>query len=107
MPDELEYIAVAALNELPRGERLFLDVDGKVIVLFNINGSIYALGDVCTHDNGPLGEGELDGHAIHCPRHGARFDVRTGKALSLPAVTPTPSYPVRVQNGMIEVGLPA
>lgn len=105
MTDELEYVAVAGLDELPMGERLFLEIDGKAIVLFNIAGNLYAIGDVCTHDDGPLGEGELDGHVIVCPRHGARFDVRTGKALTLPAVTPTPSYPVRVQDGMIEIGL--
>jgi len=105
MTDDLEYVAVAGLDELPMGERLFLEIDGKAIVLFNIAGNLYAIGDVCTHDDGPLGEGELDGHVIVCPRHGARFDVRTGKALTLPAVTPTPSYPVRVQDGMIEIGL--
>ena len=106
MTAELEYVAVAGLDELPKGERLFLEVDGKPIVVLNIGGNFFAIGDLCTHDNGPLGEGELDGHAIICPRHGARFDVKTGKALSLPAVTPTPSYPVRVQDGMIEIGLP-
>lgn len=106
MAVELEYVAVAGVDELPSGERIFLEVDNKAIVLLNIGGNLYAIGDVCTHDNGPLGEGELDGHAIICPRHGARFDVRTGKALSLPAVTPTPSYPVRIVDGMIELGLP-
>jgi 3-phenylpropionate/trans-cinnamate dioxygenase ferredoxin subunit len=102
----LEYVAVASLDELPRGERLFIDIDGQAIVVFNVGGDFFAIGDVCTHDNGPLGEGELDGHAIVCPRHGARFDIRSGKALTLPAVTPTPSFPTRVQDVMIEIGLP-
>ncbi len=107
MAEALEYVAVAAVEELPRGERIFLDIDGQVIVLFNVGGDFFAIGDVCTHDNGPLGEGELDNHAIICPRHGARFDIRTGKALTLPAVTPTPSYPTRVVDGQIEIGLPS
>ena len=106
MDDGLEYVAVAGTDELPRGERLFLEIDGKQIVLFNVGGDYFAIGDVCTHDDGPLGDGELDGHTIICPRHGARFDVRTGKALTLPAVTPTPSFPVRIQDGNIEIGLP-
>ncbi len=60
------------------------------IVVFNIAGQFFAIGDVCTHDDGPLGDGELEGYEIVCPRHGAHFDVRTGKAIRLPAVRPTP-----------------
>jgi 3-phenylpropionate/trans-cinnamate dioxygenase ferredoxin subunit len=75
-------------------------------VVFNIAGNFFAIGDVCTHDDGPLGDGELDGYQVICPRHGARFDVRNGKAMALPAVMDTPSYPVRVIDGKIEVGIP-
>ena len=78
---------------------------GTPIVLFNIAGGFFAIGDVCTHDEGPLGDGDLDGYQVICPRHGARFDVRTGEATHLPAVQPTPSYPVRVVDGMIEIGV--
>lgn len=103
---DYEYLQVAPLEELPSGERIYLELDGKPVVLFNVGGSFYAIGDVCTHDNGTLGEGELDGHQIICPRHGARFDLRDGKALTLPAVTPAPRYPTRVVDGIIEIGLP-
>ncbi|MCC6148018.1 MAG: non-heme iron oxygenase ferredoxin subunit [Anaerolineaceae bacterium] len=101
-----QYFEICALEELPPGERLFIDVGEEEIVLFNIAGYVYAIGDVCTHDGGPLGEGELEGFEIVCPRPGARFDVRNGEATRLPAIDPTPSYPVRVSGGMVELGIP-
>ena len=101
-----EFYEVANVNELPPGERIFIEVDNKQIVIFNIAGQYYAIGDVCTHDNGPLGDGELDGCQVICPRHGARFDVRTGKAVRLPAVKPTPAYPVKVTDDAIMIGFP-
>jgi 3-phenylpropionate/trans-cinnamate dioxygenase ferredoxin subunit len=66
---------------------------------------LYAIDDVCTHDDGPVGEGEVDGFTITCPRHGARFDIRSGKALSLPAVVDVNTYPVREKDGWIEIGV--
>jgi len=101
------YYVIANVDELPNGKRLFIEVDGHAVVVFNLAGNYYAIGDVCTHDEGPLGDGCLEGDEIICPRHGAHFDVRTGKAVSLPAVIDTPAYPVRVVNGQIEIGLPA
>lgn len=101
-----QYVQVGSLEDLPNGERLFLEVGGLPIVVFNIAGDIYAIGDVCTHDDGPLGDGRLEGYQVICPRHGARFDVRDGKALRPPAVAPTPTYPVRLADGMIEIGIP-
>lgn len=101
------YIEVAPLAELPPGERLFIEIDGKPIVLINVDGKIYAIADLCTHDDGPLGEGEVDGHEIICPRHGARFDLRDGRAVSLPAVVDTHWYRVRIVEGMIEIDLAA
>jgi 3-phenylpropionate/trans-cinnamate dioxygenase ferredoxin subunit len=103
---ELEYVAVASVDELPNGERIFLEIDGLPIVIFNLAGLYYAIGDVCSHDDGPVGEGEVQGMEIVCPRHGAHFDLRTGKALRMPAVKDIPSYPVRVRDGQIEMGLP-
>jgi len=101
-----EFIQVIDANEVQPGERIVIEIDDLPIAVFNVSGKFYAIGDVCTHDNGPLAEGELDGYQIICPRHGARFDIRNGKALTLPAVIPTPWYPVRVTGGMLEVGLP-
>jgi len=103
---QLEYYEICAIEELPSGERMFIEVGDEKIVLFNIIGNVYAIGDVCTHDGGPLGEGDLDGFEVICPRHGARFDIRNGKAVRLPAIEPTPSYPVRIVSGMIEIGFP-
>ncbi len=104
--EKCEYIAVCAVDDLPPGERLFIEVDREPIVIFNLAGQLYAIADVCSHDDGPVGEGDLEGTTIICPRHGARFDIRTGQVLSLPAVVDIPAYPVRVVDGQIEIGLP-
>jgi 3-phenylpropionate/trans-cinnamate dioxygenase ferredoxin subunit len=103
--EKFSFYQVILLEDLPKGERIFIELDGEPIVIFNIAGDIYAIGDRCTHDDGPLGEGELEDHTIICPRHGAKFDVRTGDALTLPAVEPTTNYPIQVVDGMIEIGL--
>jgi 3-phenylpropionate/trans-cinnamate dioxygenase ferredoxin component len=105
--EQCHFYVIGTVDELPAGERMFLEVDGQAIVVFNIAGSFYAIGDVCTHDEGPLGDGRVEGGEIICPRHGAHFDVKSGKALSLPAVIDTPAYPVRVTDGQLEIGLPA
>jgi 3-phenylpropionate/trans-cinnamate dioxygenase ferredoxin subunit len=103
---DLEYIAVGSTGELFDGQRLFVEVDDLLIVIMNISGKYYAIADVCSHDDGPVGEGNIEGYEIICPRHGARFDVRTGKALALPAFVDIPSYPVRLVSGNIEIGIP-
>lgn len=104
--EKVEFIPIASVEDLPPGERLYVEIDGKQIVVLNLAGGFFAIADVCSHDDGPLGDGELDGNEIICPRHGARFDIRTGKALALPAVVDIPAYPVRVVDGQIEIGLP-
>jgi 3-phenylpropionate/trans-cinnamate dioxygenase ferredoxin subunit len=104
-PAQVDFIQIAPLADIPDGERLFVEVDEKKIVLFNIGGNIYAIGDVCSHDGGPLGDGEVEGMDVICPRHGARFDIKTGQALLLPAVEDIPAYPVRIIDGMIEIGV--
>lgn len=94
---------VAKAGELKPGEIKVIEVAGRKIAVANVDGAFYAFDDACTHDNGPLAEGEVMGDAIECPRHGARFDMRTGKALTLPAVLPLKMYPVRIENGEIRV----
>ena len=101
-----DFVAIAPLEDVPQDSRLFVEIDGRPIVVFNIAGQLFAIGDVCSHDDGPLGDGELEGLVVVCPRHGARFDLQTGKVLSLPAVVDIPAYPVRVQDGQIEIGVP-
>ena len=103
---KIEFAEIAPASELPNGERLFLEIEGRAIVIFNIAGQLFAIGDVCTHDDGPLGDGDLEGYNIVCPRHGAEFDVRTGKVMQMPAVVDIPAYPVKVVDGMIQVGIP-
>ncbi len=101
----LTYYPICTVDDLPPGERLFIELDDEAVVIFNIAGDFYAIADVCTHDMGPLGEGEVEDHQVICPRHGARFDIRTGEVLTLPAVKGVASYPVRVKDGMVEIGV--
>jgi 3-phenylpropionate/trans-cinnamate dioxygenase ferredoxin subunit len=104
--EKLEYVTIATVDELGNGERLIVYVDKEAIAVFNIAGEYFAISDVCSHDDGPVAEGALDQFDLECPRHGARFDLRSGKALSLPAVVDIPAYPVRIEGDEIQVGLP-
>jgi len=105
--DKLEFIPVGSVEELKEGERLFIEIDEKPIVILKIKGQYYAIADVCSHDDGPVGEGVLEGFEIICPRHGARFDIRTGRVIALPAFVDIPAYPVRQVGDQIEIGLPS
>ena len=101
-----DFVEIAPASELPSGERLFVDLGDKPIVIFNIAGQFFAIGDVCTHDYGPLGDGMVEGFNVVCPRHGAEFDIRTGQAVQMPAVVDIPAYPVQVRDGTLFVGVP-
>lgn len=101
-----KYYRIVKVEDLPDGERLIFEINNRPIVLFNVHGELLATGDLCSHDEGPIGDGEIEGDVIICPRHGAKFDIHTGKAISLPAVTGIPVYPVRVVEEYIEVGIP-
>jgi 3-phenylpropionate/trans-cinnamate dioxygenase ferredoxin component len=93
-----EFVKIATVDEVPANSSKLVEVEGIRIALFNLNGEFYAIEDVCTHDGGPLVEGEIvNGHEVRCPRHGARFDIRTGVALSFPAFEPTTAYDVYIQ----------
>ena len=100
-----EYVEVALATELLPGGKKLLDIDGRAVALFNVDGTFYAIDDVCTHDGGPLAEGELEGCEIVCPRHGARFDVRTGAVLCMPAFEPVKAHQVRLEKGVVCVRL--
>jgi len=101
-----KYYSITHQDEISSGERLFVEIDGQAIVIVNIDGEIYAIADRCSHDDGPLGDGEIVNHIIKCPRHGATFDIKTGKVLSLPAIVDIPVYPVKIVKGEILVGIP-
>jgi len=96
-------VEVAKLAELPAGRIKVVEVGERRIALCNYNGTVFAIQDECTHDRGPLDQGELIGKEVECPRHGARFDITTGRATRLPAVRPVKTYPVVMQGDSIAV----
>lgn len=98
-----DWVTVAHSDHFDPGEWRVVDVDGTQIAVFNLEGRYYAIADVCTHDAGQLTGGVVDGDEIVCPRHGARFSIRTGEALTPPAYEPTDVFPVRVDNGEVQV----
>ena len=102
-----DFQRVLAVGELPDPGKTLVEVDGDMVAVFHVGGSFYAIDDVCTHDGGPLADGELRDHKISCPRHGAKFDIRTGAALTMPAVRPTRAHDVKVEDGGVWVRLRA
>ena len=96
MPTTSDFIRVAKISDVPDPGRTLVEIDDRLVVLIHTAGHFYAIDDVCTHDGGPLGEGQLEGFAIACPRHGAKFDVRDGRALTMPATKPTVAHEVKV-----------
>jgi 3-phenylpropionate/trans-cinnamate dioxygenase ferredoxin subunit len=98
------FVTVARVGEIAEGSCKIVRVDDQSVAVFHVEGRYYAIDDVCTHDGGPLAEGPLEGVQIECPRHGARFDVRTGEVLAPPATVPVPTYPVRITGDEIQIG---
>ena len=98
-----EWITVALAEEVAPGERRVKEMDVVHIAVFNLDGQYYAIEDVCTHDGRQLTGGTVEGDQIVCPRHGARFCICTGAALSAPAYEPTNTFPVRIENGEVQV----
>jgi 3-phenylpropionate/trans-cinnamate dioxygenase ferredoxin subunit len=99
----MAWYRVADETELEPGTATVVVAGGKRIALCNTGESLYAIDDECSHDRGPLDQGKLMGNRIECPRHGAQFDVTTGKALTLPAIRPIRTYPLRIEDGAVEV----
>jgi len=98
-----EFVTVAHVDELRAGQVEVFEVDEEFVAVANVDGQFCAFADVCTHDGGPLVEGELESRVITCPRHGAQFDVCSGAVLKLPAVTALPTFEVRVIDGEVQV----
>ena len=99
----LRWVTVALSRDIEPEHVRVVTVGDRRIAVCNVGGEFYAIDDLCTHDGGSLDQGELFDEEIECPRHGARFDVRSGRALTLPAVYPVQTYPVRVEDGAIQV----
>lgn len=93
-----DFQRVCSVSDVPEGGKMVLEVGDRLIGLFHVDGQFYAIDDLCTHDGGPLAEGALEGHTIICPRHGARFDIRTGRVLSMPATQNVPAHEVKVEG---------
>lgn len=92
-----KFIKVAKVSDLAPGEKILVEYEDDDVGLFNLDGQIYAISDVCTHDGGPLVEGHVDGDCIVCPRHGARFNLKTGEQ-TMPAFSPVPLYQVKIEK---------
>jgi len=97
------WFDVANVDELSPGSRRVVDLDGIAVAVFNIGNEYYAIEDVCPHDGGELSNGELVGVEIICPRHGARFSIRTGAVLAPPAYENLRTFPVRVAEGKVQI----
>lgn len=100
-----KFVKIAKTGELEPGQKKLVNVDGQAVALFNLEGTYYAIQDICTHDGGPLAEGDVFGEEIECPRHGARFNVRTGEVTRMPAFEPVDTYPVKVEGDDILISL--
>ncbi len=101
-----QLIKVAETNEVPPGTARAVDLEGRPVALFNIDGTYYAIDDACTHRGGPLSEGEVEGTVVTCPLHGATYDITTGNVLGPPAPEGVASYRVQVDGNDIKVELP-
>jgi 3-phenylpropionate/trans-cinnamate dioxygenase ferredoxin subunit len=100
---ETEFLTVAGADEIKPGERLIVGIDNTWIMILNVEGEFYAIADLCTHDEGSLEGGRIEGCEIECPRHGARFDIRNGKVTAPPALVDIPVYDIRVQGNDLQV----
>jgi nitrite reductase (NADH) small subunit len=99
MPD---FISVAKVTDIPPGQGRTVQVAGKDIAVFNVDGTFYAIDNTCLHRGGPLGEGELNGNVVTCPWHGWRYDVKTGVSLINPAVKVN-CYPTKIEGENLHV----
>ena len=93
-----QFVQVAKVSDVTQAGKLSLEVEDRMVVLLHLNEQFFCIDDVCTHDGGPLGEGELCGSELACPRHGAKFDVRNGAALTMPATEATVVHEVKIEG---------
>ncbi len=106
MPEPTDWADVAPAGDVPRGEHRVYELDGRFVAVYNVQDVLYAIEDVCTHDGNPLSDGPVEGLEVICSRHGARFCLRTGAALTPPAYEPVATYAVAERDGRLCLGLP-
>ena len=99
----MPWLPITPAASIPPGEFAQTEIDGTLVAVFNVRGEFYAIDDVCTHDGGGLTGGAIEDDVVICPRHGARFCLRTGAALSPPAYEPVRTYETRVHQGIVEI----
>jgi 3-phenylpropionate/trans-cinnamate dioxygenase ferredoxin subunit len=98
-----DWVDVAAVEDFPVGAVRSVEVDGAQVAVFNVDGTCYAIEDICPHDGGNLTGGVVEGDVVICPRHGARFCIRTGRVLAPPAYEDVVVFPVRIEAGIVQV----
>ncbi len=100
---ENDFKVACMLSEMKSGSPQTIELDGHFVVLVLLDDEVYCIDDVCTHDGGTLGDGEVDDHCLVCPRHGAKFDIRTGRAVTMPATEATASHEVKIVDGTVYI----
>ena len=100
-----EFVTVARLEDVPPGELKAVKAGNKDVCLANVDGTIYAIGNICTHAGAPLADGYLDGELLECPWHAGFFNVKTGEAIQVPVFEDVPSYEVRIEGDEIQVAV--
>jgi len=101
----VKYVRVAAVSDIPEESAVRVELKGEAIAVVKSEGRIYAVSDTCTHEEASLSAGFVEGEVIECPRHGAQYDIRTGEALSFPAISPLRTYEVKIEGDEILIGL--
>jgi naphthalene 1,2-dioxygenase ferredoxin component len=100
-----EYVRVAKVEDIPSGEALQVEANGETLALIRVDGEVFCINDICTHEHAHLSEGFCEGYEIECPLHGSIFDVRSGEVKSLPATEDVKTYEVKVEDGEVLVGI--
>ena len=99
------FLKVASIGDIKPGKAIRVEIGDEPVAIFNIDGTYYAIGDTCSHEEASLSEGDVFGDCVECPLHGAEFNIKTGQAKTLPAVSPVPTYAVRIEGDAVLVSL--
>lgn len=99
------FVKVAVAGDIKPGKAIRVEIDDEPVAIFNVEGTLYAIGDTCSHEEAALSEGDIFGDCVECPLHGAEFDIKTGQAKTLPAVGPVPTYAIKVEGDAVLVSL--